>query len=125
VLLARQPDPRLAAYVVWVPKLAGQEVNVPTATRFVPDARATHYWDGQAVLVHAYDKILGLGQDAWDVFMIYGPSARWDGDAPPRPDFWMHRLHLPPTQGPSGSHMDPAVFSAVADSLVRAMGPTS
>jgi hypothetical protein len=119
VLLDRQPDPRLTAFIVWVPKLGGQESNVEAATQFASDSRATHYWDASAGLVHAYDKVLGLNQDAWDVFMIFGPDARWDGPTPPVPDFWMHNLHLPPAGGENGSHINAAVFAAHADSLLH------
>ncbi len=41
-LPAKQPDPRLPTYVIWVPKLNGQETDVPVATRLVPDERAAH-----------------------------------------------------------------------------------
>lgn len=119
VLLAKQPDPRLAAFVVWVPKLYGEESDVPTATRFVPDARAQQFWDDSAVLVHQYDTVLTLGQDAWDLYMIYGPRAQWDGPLPPAPDFWMHQLHLPRRAGLSGSFLDISAFAARADSALR------
>jgi hypothetical protein len=124
VLLERQPDPRLTAYIVWVPKLSGHESDVPTATRFVTDARATHFWDASSVLVHRYDAVLGLGQDAWDVFMIYGPAARWDDSVPPHPDFWMHQLHVPARSGVSGSRLDPDVFAAQATSLLHGVPPS-
>lgn len=89
------------------------------ATKFASDSRATQYWDAPAVLVHAYDKVLGLDQDAWDVFMIFDPNARWDGPTPPVPDFWMHNLNLPRRAGANGSHIDVTVFAAHADSLLQ------
>lgn len=47
------------------------------------DARATHYWDGDRRLGHEVARVLGRtdGSPAWDVFLVYGPGARW-GDAP-------------------------------------------
>jgi hypothetical protein len=108
---------------VWVPKLSGHEADVPTATRFVPDARATHYWDGSGVLVRGYDSVLGLGEDAWDVYMIYGPAARWDGPAPPPPAYWMHQLGSPARTRVRGPFLDPAVFAVHADSLLRTSTP--
>jgi len=87
------------------------------ATRFVPDSRATHFWDASKLLVHGYDSVLGLGQDAWDVYLVYGPTARWDGPTLPRPDFWMHQLST--TAGPP---LDPGVFTAHADSLLMQHG---
>lgn len=35
---------------------------------------------------------LGLRGTAWDVYLVYGRSARWDGADPPVPTFWMHQL---------------------------------
>jgi hypothetical protein len=115
VLLERQQDPRLVAYVVWVPKLYGQESDVPTATKFVPDPRATHFWDGSAVLVHGYDTVLGIDQDAWDVYMIYGPTARWDGPQAPHPDFWMTKLRTD-----KAPRFDATVFAGQANMALSA-----
>jgi hypothetical protein len=52
-------DPKLRGYIIWVPKLDGHENNVPEATHTVADLRASHYWDGDGYLVHAYDQALG------------------------------------------------------------------
>jgi hypothetical protein len=99
---------------VWVPKRQGHESDVSLATRFVLDPRATHYWDASGLLVHGYDPVLGLGQDAWDVYLLYGPTARWDGPTPPRPDFWMHQINTA-----AGPRLDPDVFATRADSLLK------
>ena len=103
-----------------MPKLFGHESDVPSATRFVYDSRAEHFWDGSAVLVHQYDTVLGLGQDAWDIYMIFGPETKWEDSLPPAPSFWMHQLHLPARAGISGSMLQPDVFAAYADSVLRA-----
>lgn len=92
-IFATIADPRLRGFIVWVPKLDGHESNVDEATHTVGDPRASHYWDGDGVLVRAYDGALRLGQDAWDVYLLYGPDTRWDGVEPPRPTYWMHQLH--------------------------------
>ena len=62
------------------------------ATRFFPDARGRHYWDEGGHLMQAFSKRLALAGDAWDIYAIYGPTARWEGSAPPNPDYWMHQL---------------------------------
>jgi hypothetical protein len=92
----------LRGYIVWVPKLDGRESNVPEATHTISDTRATHYWDGDSYLVHAYDQTLGLGEDAWDIYLLYGRDTRWDGPQPPAPLSWMHQLpgKAPPTLDP-------------------------
>ena len=92
--MEKNSNPDLRAYAVWVPKVGGREKDVPTATKFVPDARASHYWDADGVLLKSYRGALGINQDAWDVYLVYGPEARWDGETPPRPDYWMHQLNV-------------------------------
>jgi hypothetical protein len=99
-------DPTLRGYIVWVPKLDGHETNVPEATHTVPDPRASHYWDGAGYLIRAYDHTLGLGQDAWDVYLLYGPDTRWDGPIPPRPQYWMTQL-----SGADGPALDAKTFA--------------
>ena len=107
-------DARLRGYIVWVPKLDGQENNVPEATRTVADPRAGHYWDGNGYLVHAYDRTLDLGQDAWDVYLLYGPGTRWEGADPPTPDYWMNQLG-----GANGPTLDSQTLADHARALLR------
>ncbi len=110
-MLLKEQDPRLRAYVVWVPKRGGQEKDVPVATRLVPDARATHYWDGSGAVMRGYTSALALPLDAWDVYMVYGPRARWDGPVPPKPDYWMHQLGPKNSPHISGPYLDAEVFA--------------
>lgn len=125
-LLARNADPRLRAYVVWVPKLGAHESDVPVATRFVADGRATHYWDSAGVLVQAYDQVLGLHQDAWDVYLLYGRGTRWDGPLPPVPNFWMHQLGSPlHAQGVPAPFLDPDVFAERATATLIGADPAA
>ena len=55
----------------------------PEVADLLVDNRATHYWDGQRRLGRAVGRMLGLGDRAiaWDVFLVYGPDAKW-GDPP-------------------------------------------
>jgi hypothetical protein len=99
-------DGRLRGYIVWVPKLDGREANVSEATHTVADSRAGHYWDANGYLVHAYDAVLGLHQDAWDVYLLYGPNAHWDGPNPPVPSYWMTQL-----SGAPGPTLDPTTLA--------------
>jgi hypothetical protein len=99
-------DPRLRGYIVWVPKLDGHEKNVDQATHTVADPRVSHYWDGDGYLVHAYDQTLHLGQDAWDIYLIYPPGVRWDGAQPPASAYWMTQLG-----GTEAPALDKTVFA--------------
>jgi hypothetical protein len=109
----------LRAYVVWVPKLGAEEKDVAEATRFFSDPRGRHYWDEGGNLMRAFTKRLSLGQDAWDIYFIYGPTARWNGSEPPIPDYWMHQL------GPTvpALRLDGEIFSREA--LTRLHGVPS
>ena len=78
-----------------------------------------NYWDGDRLLVAAYSDVLEFGRvPAWDLYMIYGPSVRWDSERPPRPDFWMHQLGTPSKPKVRGPYLEPLLFSArVQESL--------
>ncbi len=89
--------------------LGARELDVPEATRTVPDPRAEHYWNPGGELMDATASVLGLDQQAWDVYLGYGPTARWDGAPPPKPDFWMHQLGGTEVGAP---RLDAAAFEA-------------
>jgi len=94
--MSKIADPRLRTYAVWVPKRGGEEQDVRGATKYLSDRRVRHFWDGDGLLMKSYDRALSLGEDAWDIYFLYGPDARWDGELPPVPSFWMHQLRNQP-----------------------------
>ncbi len=100
------PDPRLRTYLVWVPMLMARESHVQRGLRAVGNPGVAHYWDEHSALVRGYVKPLGLGQPAWDIYMIYRAGALWEGDQPPAPEFWMHQL-----PGADAPRLDPAEFA--------------
>ncbi len=109
-VLSKVADPSLRVYMVWVPKLRGLERDVPSATRQYPEARAQHFWDAPGVMVTGYRQTLQLPEDAWDVFLLYGPNARWESGAPPVPDYWAHQLGSSSTPRVPGPWLDGRVF---------------
>jgi hypothetical protein len=112
------PGAALRLLIVWVPVLGATEVDVPLATRFVPHAQASHFWDADGTLAKAYRARLGLGEDAWDVYLLYGPNARWTGDQPPTPDFWMHQLGSIAAPRAAAPHLAPDRFARKASALL-------
>lgn len=118
-MLLRQSDPRLRAFIVWVPKLKGAEKDVPVATRLVPDPRAAHYWDGAGAVMAAFTRTLRFAEDAWDVYLIYGPAARWEGADPPKPDYWMHQLGSRTQPRVTGPYLDASVFASKANEILK------
>ncbi|HEX4019976.1 MAG TPA: hypothetical protein VHX63_02430 [Acidobacteriaceae bacterium] len=94
----------VAEFVVWVPRLGASEKNVSSATQVVAASWAKQYWDGNDLLGAQYKQVLGWSDHAWDVYMIYGPKARWTGALPPTPDFFMHQTNE------KGPRLDAAEF---------------
>jgi hypothetical protein len=88
----------------------GMERDVPRATAEVADPRARHYWDGDGQLIKGYREVLGLNEPAWDIYLLYAPAAQWDGDRPPRPQYWMHQLGSKRRPRASAPFWDPGVF---------------
>jgi hypothetical protein len=98
-----------------VPKKGAEEKNVGVATRVVPDSRALHYWDGSGATMQQWRQVIGIDEDAWDVYFLYDRSAIWTGDLPPKPAFWMHQLGgVMPDRA-----LDPDVFAAQANALLK------
>ncbi len=89
------PDPRLRGEVVWVGSWWISTGQVEAASRTLLDPRVRHFWDSKKALVKAYRRTLRANQDPWDVYLLYGPEARWTGADPPPPDFWMQNLGIP------------------------------
>lgn len=88
----------MRVYAVWVPILLSDTYyTVPRATRWLPDRRVSHYWDGEGALVRDYAPVLQLaeGQPAWDVYFVFNRDAEWR-EGVPAPDYWMHQLDLAP-----------------------------
>ena len=111
-VLANVPGDGVRAYVVWVPMNRGLERDVPNATKEIWDSRARQYWDGEGWTMTTYKQVLGgfpFGP-VWDTFILYGPEARWDGERPPRPAFWMHQRGTIKRPEAIGPYWDPQVF---------------
>lgn len=113
-MLLKNQDPRLEAFVVWVPELGAQQGNVADATRLVPDPRASHYWDPKETLGVAYSRVLPTPGPAWDVYLLFGSGVQWPVSGVPKPDFWMHQLGGV-TAAP---RLDGAAFAAKAAGLL-------
>lgn len=110
--LADDPSEGVAVYVVWSPQRGAEEHHVAGATRLIPDARVSHFWDGERLVGTAYQPVLGLGEPAWDVWMLFGRDASW-AEAPPRPAWFEHQLGALP----DSLHLDPARFARKASEL--------
>jgi hypothetical protein len=80
-ILRTHPDADLRVFVGWIPALYGDAD--PKVADLLVDARAKHYWDGRRAVGRAVARMLHLGPGsfAWDIYLVYGPDAKW-GDTP-------------------------------------------
>lgn len=122
-MLAKIPDTELALHTVWVPMSGGTARHVRKARKRVDDPRGQHWWDEGGVAMAAWDRTLGLGRDAWDVYLVYGPDATWTAGDPPKPDFWMHQLWAPDDQPIAAPMLDTEVLSGELVARVEAARP--
>jgi len=113
-LLLTNKNPDLAAFVVWVPQLGAHQGNVADATRIVQDPRATQYWDPNDALGNAFSPVLGLGESAWDVYLLYKRGDTWPASGVPKPDYWMQQLGIA-----NAPRLDGAVFAQHAATMLR------
>ncbi|HET7218723.1 MAG TPA: hypothetical protein VFJ02_11785 [Vicinamibacterales bacterium] len=109
-MLTKYSDPDLRVYMVWVPKSRGLERDVPGATIQYPEPRAQHFWDAPGVLLRGYRDRLRLGEDAWDMYFLYGRDAIWTDAMPPEPAYWAHQLGSKEKPRVNGPWLDGAVF---------------
>lgn len=85
-------NPRVRTYIVYVPALGAKAEDIAPTIGLVPGGYVRRFWDPRGTSGREFDHALGIGQFAWDVYMIYGPDQTWSGDVPPKPRFWMDQL---------------------------------
>ncbi len=86
-------DDRVRAYIVWLPIFGGDfHGEQRNLSRTYRNKRVSYFSDSESLSGKIWERVLETGRViAWDVYMLYGPDAKW-GDEPPMPDFWMHQL---------------------------------
>jgi hypothetical protein len=98
-LLSGTNDSRLQTFVVHVPRMQPppKAQDVPEAATLLRNDYVHHYWNPSGSFGEELSAGLGLkvdGEDvyAWDVWLVYGPEAVWEGTNPPKPEYFMHQL---------------------------------
>jgi hypothetical protein len=137
-LLKSTTDPRLQTFVVHEPVLGVARYapwlrvsggkDVPKAAQLLQNPNVQNYWNPSG----AFGRLLSQAVDlkngersvyAWDVWLIYGPEAKWDGADPPRPRLLMHQLGA--LRGSMEfPHLDSHVFAQQVQTLLAQL-PTS
>lgn len=80
--------------------------------------RVQHWWDGARQMSGLFQRSLGLREPAWDVYLLYRPGIRWEGEVPPTPSFWMHQLSDPVADPDHLLYRDPLRLAHKLDRLV-------
>lgn len=130
-LLRETADPRLQTFVVHEPVLGAARSrpsggkDVPRAAQLLQSSNVRHYWNPSGEFGRLLSQAVGLRNGekqvyAWDVWLIYGPEAKWVGAAPPRPLLLMHQLSAlrGSTEFP---HLDSHVFAQRVHALLGAL----
>jgi hypothetical protein len=130
-LLGHTRDPRLQTFVVNVPVLhpSAQPKDIPPAAQLLHNANVRQYWNPSGVFGNLLSQSVGLKSGdrqvyAWDVWLIYGPEAKWEGAGPPRPRLLMQQLGAlrGSTEFP---HLDSEVFAQKVQGLLAQLPPAA
>lgn len=128
-LLSKTDDQRLQTFVVHVPVLGGKEKDVTPSKKLLQNAHVRHYWNPSGTFGRLLAEAVGLKRGdelvyAWDVWLIYGPDARWDGALPPQPQRLMHQLRA--LQGSTEfTHLDSDAFTQEVHQLLAQLPASS
>ncbi len=88
----------LRGFVVFLPMLEGDDEDAAmTQSTTLDDKRVVQVWDLERQMGELVSESLKLRKTAWDIYLVFPLEAKWEGEVPPRPAFWMHQL--PPDYG--------------------------
>jgi hypothetical protein len=136
-LLEGTVNPKLQTFVVYEPVLGTARAapwsrvavgtDVPKAAQLLHNPQVQHYWNPSGAFGQLLSQAVGLKNSqhpvyAWDVWLIYGPEAKWEGANPPRPRLLMNQLgalrgstEFPP--------LDSRVFAQQVQALLAQLPP--
>ena len=86
-------DPRVKAYIVWLPIFGGDfKGEARKLSHSFRDKRVSYFLDPESLSGKQWERVLKTERSiAWDVYLLYGADANWK-EQPPQPAFWMHQL---------------------------------
>jgi hypothetical protein len=120
VFVVHEPVLGVARYAPWL-RIAGGK-DVPKAAQLLENPNVQHYWNASGAFGRLLSHAVGLKNGdrwvyAWDVWLIYGPEAKWVGAEPPRPQLLMHQLSA--LHGSAEfPHLDSRVFAQQVQTLL-------
>lgn len=138
-LLESTVDPRLQTFVVHEPVLGVARLapwlrtaggkDVVKAALLLHNPQVHHYWNPSGAFGRLLSQAVGLRNNerpvyAWDVWLIYGPEAKWEGPDPPRPLLLMHQLGAL-RDSARFPHLDSHVFAQRVQALLAQLPPST
>ncbi len=123
VLEELEADASLSAFVLWINMLPEDEnADLRMLVDELANPRIQWFHDPKRLAGKAVAAALGgIGQTAWDVYIAFDASVRWDEAMPPARD-WVHQLG-DPWADPSRRHvrdkLEPALKRMVAELVSR------
>lgn len=138
-LLESTTDTRLQTFVVHEPVLGTARAapwsrvavgtDVPKAAELLHNPNVRHYWNPSGAFGQLLSQAVGLKNSehpvyAWDVWLLYGPEATWEGADPPRPRLLMNQIGAlrGSTEFP---HLDSHVFAQEVQALLAKLPPAT
>jgi hypothetical protein len=80
-ILAPNPQADVRVYAVWTERMLGDARNQWDAAELI-DPRVVHLWDERNLVgPWIVDNVEGYEGGDWDLYLLFGPDARW-GDTP-------------------------------------------
>lgn len=126
VFVVHEPVLGVARYAPWLRVAGGNDV--PKAAQLLENPNVQHYWNPTGAFGRLLSSAVGLKNTegpvyAWDVWLLYGPEAKWVGADPPRPLLLMHQLGA--LRGTEFPHLDSRVFAQQVHSLLAQLPPAT
>lgn len=127
-LLKKTSDPRPQTFVVHVPVLGAKAKDVAPASKLLHNVNVRHYWNASGAFGGMLSNAVRPSEGekkwiyAWDVWLIYGPEAVWEGSALPQPKLLMQQLSA--LQGSTRfPRLDRNVFAQNVQALLATAAP--
>lgn len=93
-VLGKFSSPKLRAILVWEPMIEGDSAEAASQqAATLQETRIVQGWNENRSLGTLFGETLDLHAVSWDVYLVYKPGIRWEGERPPQPTFWMHQLN--------------------------------
>lgn len=124
VFLVQEPVLGVARFAPWL-RVAGGD-DVPQAAQLLENPNVRNYWNPTGAFGRLLSNAVGLKNSegpvyAWDVWLLYGPDAKWIGAGPPRPQLLMHQLGA--LRGTEFPHLDSRAFAQRVQALLAQSPP--